>query len=94
MPRVLKQLALDEQVKNRRLLDTWPDIVGPNIARHAWLVGFEKRCLFVTVDSPVWHGQLHLLKDKILAKIRAQGFTFNDIMMNLGAPPAPKEPKQ
>ena len=81
MPRVLKSLQLEEKIKNLGIVEKWPEIVGANIAKHTKATGIDAENLFVTVDNPVWQGQLFLMKEKILEKIKKYGVNIKDIKL-------------
>jgi predicted nucleic acid-binding Zn ribbon protein len=81
MPRVLKTLELEDRIKNMIILEKWREIVGEKIAQHTRATSIDSENLFVTVDNPVWQGQLFLMKDKILKKVKEYGITIKDIKL-------------
>jgi predicted nucleic acid-binding Zn ribbon protein len=81
MPRVLKSLELEDRMKNMIILEKWQEIVGEKIAQHTRATSIDSENLFVTVDNPVWQGQLFLMKDKILKKIKEYGVSIKDIKL-------------
>jgi predicted nucleic acid-binding Zn ribbon protein len=83
IPRVLKSLQIDEKVRNSAVVDRWPQIVGARIARHAAASAVDGENLYVTVDTPVWQGQLFLMKNEILKKIRDLGYNIKDIRLSI-----------
>ena len=83
IPRVLKSLQLDDRLKNMIIIEKWPEIVGDKIAQHTRATSIDAENLFVTVDNPVWQGQLFLMKSKIIRKIRGYGVTIKDIKLTI-----------
>lgn len=81
MPRVLKSLELEDRIKNMIILEKWQEIVGEKIAQHTRATSIDAENLFVTVDNPVWQGQLFLMKDKILKKVKEYGISIKDIKL-------------
>lgn len=81
MPRVLKSLELEDRIKNMIILEKWQEIVGEKIAQHTRATSIDSENLFVTVDNPVWQGQLFLMKDKILKKVKEYGISIKDIKL-------------
>ncbi len=81
LPKVLRELHLEELLHGRRLVEKWPEAVGEIIARHTCALSFEDGTLLVSVDSPGWINQLIYLKPRLfkaLAKYVKRG-TIKDI---------------
>ena len=91
---ILKDLALKygwgARLSRRMIWDFWEDIVGPQIAIHAWPERFaEREILVVVVSDPVWMQQLcfqrQLFIDKLnenlpsMAKIKDIRFVLGDV---------------
>lgn len=91
MPKVLRSFGLDERLKNLEIIAKWPEIVGEKIAQHAKAIGVDTENLFVAVDNPVWQGQLFLMKDKIVNKIKKYGVHIKDIKFSIQELPSKKE---
>lgn len=66
---VLEELGLGEKVVVYRAVTDWPEIVGPQVARHTKALAVEDKTLVVAVDSPAWMTQLFYLKAQLLEKI-------------------------
>ncbi|NPV14893.1 DUF721 domain-containing protein [candidate division WOR-3 bacterium] len=69
LPRVLRQLGMEEKIVVYRAVSDWKLVVGEAIARHTVALGVEDKTLLVAVDSPAWMTQLTFLKDQLLEKI-------------------------
>lgn len=83
LPRVLAPLNSEQRLKNSRAIAIWPQIVGARIAAHTQAVSTDLDTLYVTVDNPVWQGQLFLMKAQLLEKIKAHGVCFKDIKFTI-----------
>ena len=81
MPRVLASLHVETKMKNMQIIEKWPDIVGPKIAKHARATAADAENLFVEVDNPIWQSQLFLMKNKIMQRIKQYGVTIKDIKL-------------
>jgi predicted nucleic acid-binding Zn ribbon protein len=55
------------------VLSRWPDLVGPDVARHCAPEGYdeESRVLTVRCDATAWATQLRLLAPRLLARLNA-----------------------
>ncbi|HOO20996.1 MAG TPA: DUF721 domain-containing protein, partial [Kiritimatiellia bacterium] len=51
---VLRGMKLGAHVHMTKITDAWPDIVGPQIARHTRPAHLENRVLTVFVAHPAW----------------------------------------
>ena len=67
---VLGDLGLDSAQAAFRILERWPDVVGPEVARHCRPVAVRGDVLEAEVDSSVWCQQLQLDRDRLLASLR------------------------
>ena len=47
----------------------WPDVVGPEIARHSSAVKFSRSCLFVVVGDPRWASELRHLGRQLVDRL-------------------------
>lgn len=65
---VLAGSGLQERLRERRLLEAWPAVVGPRVARHSRAVDLEDGVLLLQADHPVWRQELVLLFPQIKAK--------------------------
>jgi Dna[CI] antecedent, DciA len=83
LPRVLKPLDMDGRINNWAAIDKWAEIVGASIARHARATHVDTENLFVSVDNPVWQGQLFIMKAQILEKMKTYGITLKDIRFSI-----------
>jgi predicted nucleic acid-binding Zn ribbon protein len=69
LPRVLKQLGLDQGLLGWRAVSEWPQVVGPRIARHTRAVAFRDGVLQVEVEGSAWMHELAFLKRDLARKV-------------------------
>ncbi len=70
VPRVLKDLGLEESARALRVAERWEAVVGEEVARHSRPTGIRGGVLEVTVDSSVWCQQLQMRRPELLASLR------------------------
>jgi len=80
---VLKDVKIDEGIKNWQIIEQWSKIVGKKIAQHTRAVGVDANNLFVEVDNPLWKSQLFLMKDMIIRKLRKYNVRLKDIKFSI-----------
>lgn len=80
---MLRPLDLDGRIKNWVAIEKWSEIVGERIAKHARATHVDRENLFVSVDNPVWQGQLFIMKAQILEKMKTYGITLKDIRFSI-----------
>jgi predicted nucleic acid-binding Zn ribbon protein len=68
---LLRSRGLAEGVERASVVPEWPDLVGPQIARVATPVGFDRATLFVEVRSSAWLMELEMMERRILARVNA-----------------------
>ena len=69
---LFKNLGLDKKVGEYRLLGSWSDIVGSEIAQVTSAERIDNLILFVRVQSGPWRNELIMRKGDILRKIRQE----------------------
>ena len=69
LPRVLRQLGLEEGLLGWRAVEEWGQIVGPRIAKHTRAVSFRDGVLQVEVDGSAWMHELGFLKRDLVRKV-------------------------
>ncbi len=58
LPRVTKDLRMDDRRAEAEIVKVWNSLIDPNIVAHAQPVGLRKGTLFVNVDSNVWLAEI------------------------------------
>ena len=69
LPRVLKQLGLEEGLLGWRAVREWEQVVGPRLARHTRAVAFRDGVLRVEVGGSAWMHELGFLKADLIRKV-------------------------
>jgi len=70
VPRVLDELGLGATRRTVELARRWPELVGPEAARHSEPALLRGAVLEITVDTSVWAQELKLRQPALLASIR------------------------
>lgn len=85
---VIGSLGLSDKFHGWRIVSRWPDIVGPEIARHSRAVRFADGILTVVVEKDVWRQELEMQLERILEKVRASagGRAVEKIVLKAGPP--------
>jgi len=58
LPRLMKELHLDERRGEAELVKVWNELIDPVITAHAQPAGVRNGTLFVAVDSSVWLSEI------------------------------------
>ena len=58
LPRVAKDLHLDQRRAEAEIVKVWNSLIDPNIVAHAQPAGIRNGTLFVNVDSSVWLSEI------------------------------------
>lgn len=69
LDKTIKNLGLEHRMKEERILQIWPDIVGEEISKHTRPLYIHKGTLFVGVDNPIWSNEVSLLKEEIKERL-------------------------
>lgn len=56
-----------------RVVDTWPDIVGPAVAAHTTVISLRDGVLTVKVDDAAWATELRWLEPDIRGRLNERG---------------------
>ena len=69
MTGTLKSLGITKQYNTQSAIVHWQEIVGEEIASHAWPISIQRGILLLAVNNPVWSHHLMMLKPGIINKI-------------------------
>ncbi len=69
LPRVLRQLGLEEGLLGWRAVHEWEQVVGPRVARHTRATAFREGELVVEVEGSPWMHELGFLKPALVRRI-------------------------
>lgn len=92
---LFKARGLESKLVEHRLMQAWPQIVGPQIAAHAAPIEVRANTLRVVVDSSTWLHELTLLKPILIEKLRRSsgGAIVRDVLFTIGEPPSVSRPQ-
>lgn len=66
---VVRNQGWADKLDDQRIFTEWAQIVGPEVAQHAQIEGFEDTIVHVRASSTAWSTQLKLLALRIVAKL-------------------------
>jgi predicted nucleic acid-binding Zn ribbon protein len=66
---VVRNQGWTERLDDQRIFTDWVKIVGPEVAQHAQVDGFEDAVVHVRATSTAWATQLKMLAPRIVAKL-------------------------
>lgn len=69
VPRLLRDLGLEQGLLGFRAIQEWPDVVGERIAGRTRAVGFERGVLRVEVEGSAWRYELGFLEPRVLLEL-------------------------
>jgi predicted nucleic acid-binding Zn ribbon protein len=69
VPRLLRDLGLEQGLLGFRAIQEWPDVVGERIARRTRAVRFERGVLRVEVEGSAWACELGFLERRLLLEL-------------------------
>jgi predicted nucleic acid-binding Zn ribbon protein len=70
LPGVVAQMGLEQRVQQQMILEVWPKVVGPAIAKHAQPTQLHRGVLTISVANSVWLYELSRNhKETILEKL-------------------------
>src|SRR4030095_8235766 len=70
LPSVLRDLGLQRRFSERRVVEEWAGVVGPDLARRTRALRCESGTLIVYVDHAAWMQELHFIEKNLLAKMQ------------------------
>ena len=68
LPRVFKQLGLEEGLLGWRAVHEWEQVVGPRVARHTRAVAFRDGVLQIEVEGSAWMHELGFLRRELVQR--------------------------
>jgi predicted nucleic acid-binding Zn ribbon protein len=70
VPRVLRELGLEDSARAARIADRWEEAVGAEVAGHCRPTGIRGGVLEAEVDSSTWCQTLRMRSPELLAGLR------------------------
>lgn len=71
LTRVLKANGMDSTLMQVELCRRWSEVVGPSMARNAWVEILKEGQLVIATDHPAWKHEIHFRQDEILRRVNA-----------------------
>ncbi len=68
----LREYRLDKKVTEARIVNSWPSIVGPTIARQTEKLYIRNGVFYVHLTSPVLRNELAFMKTRIMEVLNEQ----------------------
>ena len=68
----LRELRIDKKVLEARVINLWPSVVGPIIARQTEKLYIRNGVFYVHVSSPVLRNELAYMKTRIVEVLNEQ----------------------
>ena len=84
-----KSKVQEDRFHLEQLRQTWPDLVGKNLAKHTFPDRLSRKRLTVRADKPGWSGELLIHKEMLLEKLNAAlgGDILKDLLFTNGPHP-------
>ena len=65
----LRENGLETPLLQKRLIDAWPEVAGPSVARFAREVTIYNQVLYVKLSSPVLRTELSMRRQTLIDKL-------------------------
>ncbi len=72
LDKLVTESGWEQETSMAKLLNSWAQIVGAEIADHCTPAGFDEGTLHLNAESTAWATQLRILQNQILAKISGE----------------------
>ena len=69
--RNLREQGLETPLKQKRLVEAWPEIVGPVITRYTLNTYIYNQTLFVHLSNPALRSDLSMMRQELVKKLNA-----------------------
>jgi predicted nucleic acid-binding Zn ribbon protein len=67
----LREQGLETPLHQKRLLEAWPQVVGPAIARYTLNTYIYNQTLYVRLSSPALRADLSMRRQELIQKLNA-----------------------
>ena len=65
----LQQSKLNKPLNEQRMLNAWPEVLGPNIQSYTSAISIRNKVLYVTITSSVLRHDLFLSREQIIESL-------------------------
>lgn len=69
--RNLREQGLETPLKQKRLVEAWPDIAGPVITRYTLNTYIYNQTLYVRLSNPALRSDLSMMRQELVKKLNA-----------------------
>lgn len=69
--RNLREQGLETPLKQKRLVEAWPEIAGPVITRYTLSTYIYNQTLFVRLSNPALRSDLSMMRQELVKKLNA-----------------------
>lgn len=89
MSQLISTQGWDQRLSAQRVYSDWPGVVGPEVAAHSVVEGFEDGILIVRADSTAWAKELQLLAPGLVRRLNAELGQGSVLRVEVRGPQAP-----
>jgi predicted nucleic acid-binding Zn ribbon protein len=89
MGELVRDRGWDERLNVQRVFTDWPTVVGPDVAAHSSVEGFDDGVLTVRADSTSWAKELQLLAPGLVRRLNAELGQDTVLRVDIRGPQAP-----
>ena len=86
---LVRDRGWDERLNVQRVFTDWPAVVGPDVATHSNVEGFDDGVLTVRADSTSWAKELQLLAPGLVRRLNAELGQGTVLRVDIRGPQAP-----
>lgn len=86
---VVRERGWDERLAAQRVFSDWASIVGPEVAQHSTVEGYEDGVVSVRTTSTAWAKQLTLLAPRVVARLNEELGDGSVLRVDVRGPQAP-----
>jgi len=69
---LLKAYGLDQRMAEKKLINAWPNLCGPMIARYTKSIYIKNKVLYLHMDNAVVREELMFSKEKLIEKLNTE----------------------
>ena len=84
-----RERGWDERIQAQRVFTDWAGIVGPEVAAHSTVEGFEDGIVSIRTDSTAWAKELKLLAGRVVHRLNEEIGHGSVLRIEVRGPQAP-----
>jgi predicted nucleic acid-binding Zn ribbon protein len=89
LDKVVQDNGWEDKLADQRIFTDWQKLVGPEVAQHAVVEGFEDAVVHVRASSTAWATQLKMLAPRIVARLNKELGDGSVLRIDVRGPQAP-----